>query len=60
MDNCGNCLTEQGTIDLKLLIRKAADVPEAERRSYFYIPTRELAVEWLKLHNVKKRDLVVP
>lgn len=52
--------TEQGTIDPKLLIRKAADVPEAERRSYFYIPTRELAVEWLKLHSVKKKDLVVP
>lgn len=52
--------TEQGKIDPKLLLRKAKDVPPAERKDLFWIPDRELAVEWLKLHNVKHKDIAVP
>jgi hypothetical protein len=52
--------TEQGTIDPKLLIRKAADVPEAERRKLFWIADRELAEAWLKLHNIKAKDVTIP
>jgi hypothetical protein len=52
--------TEQGSVDPKVLIRKAADVPEAERRQFFWVPDRELAVAWLALHNIKVKDVPVP
>ena len=51
---------EQGTIDPKMLIRKAADVPEAERKDYFWVADKELATAWLKLHNVKDKDIEIP
>jgi hypothetical protein len=51
--------TEQGTVEPKLLIRKAADVPEAERRQLFWLADRELAEAWLKLHNIKAKDVPV-
>jgi hypothetical protein len=50
---------EQGTVEAKLLIRKARDVPAAERRRFLWIPDRELAEAWLKLHNIKAMDVRV-
>lgn len=41
-----------GSIDVGLLIRKAANVPVAERKEMFWIADKELATAWLKLHNV--------
>ncbi len=38
------------------LIRKAADVPEAERKKMFWVADRELAEAWLKLHAVHDPD----
>jgi len=52
--------TEQGTVDPKLLIRKAKDVPEADRRKLFWIADRELAEAWFKLHNIKAKDVTIP
>ena len=52
--------TEQGTVDPKLLIRKATDVPEAERAKRFWIPDRELVEAWLKLHNVQSKSISIP
>lgn len=45
---------------MKLLIRKAKDVPAAECRKLLWIPDRELAVAWLKLHNIKAIDVPIP
>jgi len=45
--------TEQGSVNKKLLIRKATDVPEDERRKYFWVADRQQAEAWLALHNVK-------
>jgi hypothetical protein len=52
--------TEQGTVDSKLLIRKATDVPAAERRNLFWVADRELVDAWLKLHNIKDKDIRIP
>jgi hypothetical protein len=52
--------TEQGPLDPKLLIRKATDVPLDQRKDYLWIADRELALAWLKLHNVKNRDVPIP
>ena len=52
--------TEQGTVDMKFLIRKAKDVPADERRKLFWIADRELVEAWLKLHNIKDKDVKVP
>jgi hypothetical protein len=52
--------TEQGTVNPKLLIRKASDVPEAERTKLLWVADRELAEAWLKLHNVRNKDVKVP
>ena len=52
--------TEQGTVDPALLIRKATDVPEAERTKLLWVADRELAEAWLGLHNVKGRNIKVP
>ncbi len=52
--------TEQGAVALKLFIRKAQDVPAAERRGLLWIPDRELAEAWLKLHNIKAMDVGIP
>ena len=41
-----------GKVDKKLLIRRAADVPEAERRKLFWVADRQQAEAWLKLHDV--------
>ncbi len=51
--------TEQGEVDPKLLIRKATDVPEAEREDYLWIPDRDLAEAWLKVMNVEKLDVPI-
>jgi hypothetical protein len=42
---------KQGKIDPELLIRRVADVPEAERRKLFWIPDREMLAAWLKLQD---------
>jgi hypothetical protein len=39
-----------GTIDPSLLIRKATEVPAAERRGLFWIADKELAEAWRALH----------
>jgi hypothetical protein len=49
-----------GEVKRKLWIRRAADVPEAERKKMFWVPDRELAEAWLKLHNVRKLEGVLP
>ncbi len=41
---------QQGTVDPALLIRKAADVPAAERRDYFWVADQEQAEAWRALH----------
>ena len=43
-----------GKVERKLWIRRAADVPEQERRRMFWVADRELANAWLELHNVQK------
>lgn len=43
---------KQGNVDRKLLIRLAAEVPEVERRDYMWVPDKEMARAWLKLHNL--------
>jgi len=40
-----------GEVDRKLLIQKAADVPEDERADYMWIADRALLEAWLKLHD---------
>jgi hypothetical protein len=52
--------TEQGTVDAGLLIRKASDVPPTQRKELFWVPDRQMAQAWLKLHNVKSRDIPIP
>jgi hypothetical protein len=52
--------TVQGTVDPKELIRKAADVPESERRKRFWIADRDLVKAWLDLHNIKSKDITIP
>ncbi len=42
---------EQGKIDPATLIRRVADVPEAERSKRFWIPDREMLTAWLKLQD---------
>jgi hypothetical protein len=44
----------------RVLIRKAADVPEAERRRMFWVADREQAEAWLRLHNVHGATLEIP
>jgi len=48
---------DPGEVDRKRLIRKATDVPEAERRKMFWVADREQAAAWLKLHNVRNVEL---
>jgi hypothetical protein len=35
-------------------IRKASDVPEAERKRMFWVADEEQAEAWLKLHTIHK------
>jgi hypothetical protein len=51
---------DQGPLDLKLLIQKAKDVPKADRKNYLYIPTKDLATAWLKVMNVKNKEVPIP
>jgi hypothetical protein len=51
---------EQGKVDPKLLIRKAADVPKEERGKLFWVADREQAEAWLKLHALQDRATAVP
>jgi hypothetical protein len=51
---------DQGTLEPNLLIRKATDVPEAERSKLLWVADRELVEAWLKLHNIKDKDLKIP
>lgn len=44
-----------GTVDRALLVRKASDVPEAERLDYFWVADKELADAWIRLHNIGAR-----
>ena len=48
---------EQGTVDPDLLVRKATDVPEAERKKLFWVADREQAQAWLRLHAVHGQTL---
>ncbi len=41
---------QQDAIDPALLIRRATDVPAAERRNYFWVADQELADAWRALH----------
>ncbi len=41
-----------GTLDPAMLIRKATDVPEAERKNYFWLADKEQADAWLKFHTI--------
>ncbi len=50
----------QGSIPTEKLIRKAADVPKAERADYLWIPDKELTRAWLELHNVAGKDVEIP
>ena len=43
---------QQGTVDAKLIIRKASDVPPQDRRKLLWVADREQAEAWLELHNV--------
>ncbi len=43
---------EQGTIEEKLLVRKASDVSEEEQKTMFWVPDREMLEAWLDLHDV--------
>ncbi len=52
--------SEQGTIKPELLVRRAADVPDGERRTYFWVPDKEMVAAWLKLHKVKPAAVPVP
>jgi hypothetical protein len=52
--------TIQGMIDPKLLIRRASEVPQEERKSLFWVADRELVTAWLQLHNVKNKDVPIP
>jgi len=51
---------DPGAVAPELLLRKAADVPADERADYFWLPDREMAEAWLKLHDVhgKGKDLL--
>lgn len=50
----------QGQTDPELLMRKVSEVPRPERQKYFWVPDREQAEAWLKLHNVHDMDVTVP
>jgi len=51
----------QGTIDPAKLIVPAADVPEAERGGYMWVPNKAQARAWLELHNTYNlKDRVLP
>lgn len=43
-----------GKVDASLLIRKATDVPAAERKGLFWVADKEQADAWLKLHTPPK------
>lgn len=45
--------TTDGDVDKSLLIRRYEDVPEAERADYLWVPDREMAEAWMKLHDVE-------
>ena len=42
------------------LIRKAADVPAAERKKMLWVPDRQVAEAWFKLHATKGQTFDVP
>lgn len=50
---------EPGRVDPTLLVRKATDVPAAERIDYLWIADRELAEAWVKIHNRNNRDVPI-
>ena len=43
---------EQGTIETKLLFRRARDVSKEEQKKMFWVPDREMLEAWLDLHDV--------
>ncbi len=45
---------EQGTIPLDQLVKRAEEVPEAERSDYLWIADKALLSAWLDLHNTYK------
>ncbi len=51
---------EQGKVAAALLIRRAADVPQEQRRKMFWVADREQAEAWLKLHNVHNKKSILP
>jgi len=53
--------TVQGKIDLDKLVVPAANVPADERSNYMWVPDRDIARAWLKLHNLHSlADRVLP
>jgi len=53
-------LQEPKGLKASQLIRKAADVPEAERRKMLWVPDRDTAEAWFKLHAIKGQKFDVP
>ncbi len=52
--------TKQGSIDKKLLMQYACDVPKDERADYLWVADHEQAAAWLKLHNIQDMENVLP
>jgi hypothetical protein len=52
--------TTQGSIDKKLLMQYAGDVPEDKRADYLWVADHEQATAWLKLHNIQDMENVLP
>jgi hypothetical protein len=42
------------------LIKKAAEVPEADRKKMFWVPDRDVAEAWFKLHAIQGQAFDVP
>jgi len=51
---------QTGPLDPKLLIRKATDVPENERKDYLWLADKELVQAWLDIMNVTKKNITIP
>jgi hypothetical protein len=52
--------TVQGKTDPQWLVRRASDVPQAERRKRLWVPDRQAAEAWFKLHAVKGQAFGIP
>jgi hypothetical protein len=48
---------EQGRIPLAELIRPAGEIPAEQRAAYLWVPDRDLARAWLRLHNIYNQKI---